>query len=110
MAGKDNLTAVLYGIEDLRLVRKKSETYYNLKKICRNKDQFLFQKIIVSLLQLQITTINKFIVEVLLKMESVGICGSDVHYLVRGRIGPFIVEKPMIIGNEFVFIDLVIVP
>lgn len=37
--------------------------------------------------------------EVLLQMEVVGICGSDVHYLVHGKIGPFVVEKPMIIGN-----------
>jgi len=33
-------------------------------------------------------------------MGCVGICGSDVHYLVNGRIGDFIVEKPMIIGHE----------
>lgn len=33
-------------------------------------------------------------------MDSVGICGSDVHYLVKGRIGDFIVKKPMIIGHE----------
>ncbi|KAF2893448.1 hypothetical protein ILUMI_12733 [Ignelater luminosus] len=33
-------------------------------------------------------------------MEVVGICGSDVHYLVDGRIGPFVVEKPMVIGHE----------
>lgn len=33
-------------------------------------------------------------------MDCVGICGSDVHYLVHGRIGDFIVEKPMIIGHE----------
>lgn len=32
-------------------------------------------------------------------MEVVGICGSDVHYLTKGRIGPFVVEKPMIIGK-----------
>lgn len=38
--------------------------------------------------------------EVLIKMDSVGICGSDVHYLVHGRIGNFVVEKPMIIGHE----------
>lgn len=38
--------------------------------------------------------------EVLIKMDSVGICGSDVHYLHHGRIGNFIVEKPMIIGHE----------
>lgn len=33
-------------------------------------------------------------------MGCVGICGSDVHYLVNGRIGDFILEKPMIIGHE----------
>ncbi|KAJ8950185.1 hypothetical protein NQ318_003174 [Aromia moschata] len=38
--------------------------------------------------------------EVLLQIEVVGICGSDVHYLVHGRIGPFVVNKPMIIGHE----------
>jgi len=38
--------------------------------------------------------------EVLLRMSAVGICGSDVHYLVNGRIGDFIVKAPMIIGHE----------
>lgn len=38
--------------------------------------------------------------EVLLQMEVVGICGSDVHYYVSGRCGPFVVEKPMVIGHE----------
>lgn len=33
-------------------------------------------------------------------MDSVGICGSDVHYLAKGRIGDFILTKPMIIGHE----------
>lgn len=37
-------------------------------------------------------------------MEVVGICGSDVHYWLRGRIGPFIVEKPMIIGTITIII------
>jgi L-iditol 2-dehydrogenase len=31
-------------------------------------------------------------------MEVVGICGSDVHYLVSGKIGPFVVKGPMVIG------------
>lgn len=35
-----------------------------------------------------------------MEMACVGICGSDVHYLVNGRIGDFVVEKPMIIGHE----------
>ncbi|KAK9506693.1 hypothetical protein O3M35_008581 [Rhynocoris fuscipes] len=38
--------------------------------------------------------------EVLLKMGCVGICGSDVHYLVHGRISDFIVKEPMIMGHE----------
>jgi len=38
--------------------------------------------------------------EVLLQMDSVGICGSDVHYLAKGRIGDFILTKPMVIGHE----------
>lgn len=33
-------------------------------------------------------------------MDCVGICGSDVHYLVHGRIGDFIMKAPMIIGHE----------
>ncbi|XP_075860430.1 sorbitol dehydrogenase-like [Microcebus murinus] len=38
--------------------------------------------------------------EVLLKMHSVGICGSDVHYWQHGRIGKFVVEKPTVLGHE----------
>nr|QBH74065.1 alcohol dehydrogenase [Embidopsocus sp. OG4250] len=38
--------------------------------------------------------------EVLLEMACVGICGSDVHYLVHGRIGDFIVKEPMVCGHE----------
>ncbi|XP_063305236.1 sorbitol dehydrogenase [Pelobates fuscus] len=38
--------------------------------------------------------------EVLLKMHSVGICGSDVHYWQHGRIGDFIVKNPMVLGHE----------
>ena len=38
--------------------------------------------------------------EVLLAMRSVGICGSDVHYWVEGRIRDSIVKEPMVIGHE----------
>lgn len=38
--------------------------------------------------------------DVIVKIQAVGICGSDVHYLTHGRIGQFIVEKPMILGHE----------
>ena len=33
-------------------------------------------------------------------MHSVGICGSDVHYLVKGNIGDFVVKEPMVLGHE----------
>ena len=33
-------------------------------------------------------------------VKKVGICGSDVHYVTHGRIGDFVVEKPMILGHE----------
>lgn len=65
---KDNLTAILYGINDIRLEQTAIE----------QPDQD----------------------EVLLEMGCTGICGSDVHYLVNGRIGDFVVRKPMIIGHE----------
>lgn len=38
--------------------------------------------------------------ELLLKTHSVGICGSDVHYWQHGRIGHFIVEKPVVLEHE----------
>ena len=38
--------------------------------------------------------------EVLIKMDSVGICGSDVHYWKDGYLGDFIVTDPLILGHE----------
>jgi L-iditol 2-dehydrogenase len=30
-----------------------------------------------------------------------GVCGSDVHYYLDGRIGDMVVEQPLILGHEF---------
>jgi len=38
--------------------------------------------------------------DVLLKVELVGVCGSDVHYYTTGRIGSDAVEYPFVIGHE----------
>ena len=38
--------------------------------------------------------------EVLLGIQSVGICGSDVHFWTDGRIGDFILQAPMVMGHE----------
>ncbi len=38
--------------------------------------------------------------DVLIRVEHVGICGSDVHYYEHGRIGSIIVRPPFILGHE----------
>jgi L-iditol 2-dehydrogenase len=38
--------------------------------------------------------------DVLLKMQAVGICGSDIHYFKSGKIGDQIVQYPWIVGHE----------
>lgn len=38
--------------------------------------------------------------EVLVKLEYVGICGSDMHYYEAGAIGDFVVEPPFVLGHE----------
>ena len=39
--------------------------------------------------------------EVLLKIATVGTCGSDVHYYLEGGIGDAIVKDPITMGHEF---------
>lgn len=38
--------------------------------------------------------------DVLLKIAMVGVCGSDIHYFVDGRIGSQVVKYPFIVGHE----------
>jgi len=38
--------------------------------------------------------------DVKIKIHTVGICGSDVHYYTHGGIGTFIVKAPMVLGHE----------
>lgn len=38
--------------------------------------------------------------EVLVQVSSVGVCGSDVHYYEHGRIGPHVVDRPLVLGHE----------
>ncbi len=39
--------------------------------------------------------------DVLLQVETVGVCGSDMHYYRTGRIGEMVVRYPFIVGHEF---------
>ncbi len=38
--------------------------------------------------------------DVLIAVRSVGVCGSDVHYWHKRRIGDFVVRGPLILGHE----------
>jgi L-iditol 2-dehydrogenase len=38
--------------------------------------------------------------DVMVRIEAVGVCGSDIHYYTEGRIGSQIVRFPEIIGHE----------
>ena len=38
--------------------------------------------------------------DVRIRIHTVGVCGSDVHYYTHGKIGPFVVEAPMVMGHE----------
>lgn len=38
--------------------------------------------------------------QVLVRVHSVGVCGSDTHYYDHGRIGRFVVESPLVLGHE----------
>lgn len=38
--------------------------------------------------------------EVLVRVEAVGVCGSDVHYYRHGRVGDFVVDAPLVLGHE----------
>lgn len=38
--------------------------------------------------------------DVRIRIHTVGICGSDVHYYTHGKIGPFVVNQPMVLGHE----------
>ncbi|HUT33189.1 MAG TPA: alcohol dehydrogenase catalytic domain-containing protein [Planctomycetota bacterium] len=39
--------------------------------------------------------------QVAVAVEHCGVCGSDVHYFLDGRIGDMVVEAPLVLGHEF---------
>ena len=38
--------------------------------------------------------------DVRVAINTVGVCGSDVHYFTHGRIGDYVVDQPMVLGHE----------
>lgn len=63
-----------------------------------NLTALLYKPKDLRLVQTPIPEINDD--EVLLRMDCVGICGSDVHYWQTGACGHFVLKEPMIMGHE----------
>ena len=38
--------------------------------------------------------------DVLIRMKTIGVCGSDIHYYVHGKIGSQVVQYPFTVGHE----------
>jgi L-iditol 2-dehydrogenase len=38
--------------------------------------------------------------QILVRVKSIGVCGSDVHYYQHGRMGPFAPTEPLVLGHE----------
>ena len=38
--------------------------------------------------------------DVMIRVSSVGVCGSDTHYYRDGRVGGFVVDAPLVLGHE----------
>jgi L-iditol 2-dehydrogenase len=38
--------------------------------------------------------------DVMVRIASVGLCGSDVHFYEEGRVGDLVVDKPLILGHD----------
>jgi L-iditol 2-dehydrogenase len=38
--------------------------------------------------------------EVIVQVTAVGVCGSDIHYYEQGRIGRYVVDRPLVLGHE----------
>ena len=39
--------------------------------------------------------------ELLIQVQAIGICGSDIHYYRDGKIGDWVIERPHVLGHEF---------
>lgn len=70
-----------------------SDTQHGNPSLALNKiDDLSFEDLSIP----QITEPTDVIVEI----KKTGICGSDIHYYAHGKIGQFVLRKPMVMGHE----------
>ncbi|KAH9815463.1 chaperonin 10-like protein [Melampsora americana] len=93
LSGQLNLSAVLYGPKDLRIVSLKVSLVYLLLRFTIH---FLFDG--VELESIPITLPNPH--EVQLLIVATTLCGSDLHYYSLGKNGNFKIQNPLILGHE----------
>jgi threonine dehydrogenase-like Zn-dependent dehydrogenase len=43
---------------------------------------------------------SHYVIEVLIAIRSVGICGTDVHFLKEGHVASFGLPSPTVLGHE----------
>lgn len=53
----------------------------------------------MEMVEVPMPTIEKD-TDVLIRMDRVGVCGSDIHYYVSGKIGSQVVRYPFVVGHE----------
>ena len=64
----------------------------------RNQAAFLMEPQKIELLDCEVPTVGPE--DVLLELEYVGICGSDLHFYQHGKIGRKVLDGPFILGHE----------
>lgn len=68
-------------------------------KMKKMRAAYLFKPGSVSIEEVPVPEIKKD-TDVLVRIRNVGICGSDIHYFLEGKIGSQIVEDKIILGHE----------
>jgi L-iditol 2-dehydrogenase len=60
--------------------------------------------VLTEIRKMELTTVNEPVInrddEVKIKVASIGVCGSDIHYYSEGKIGTQVVEYPFAVGHE----------
>ncbi|MFP7335105.1 NAD(P)-dependent alcohol dehydrogenase [Shouchella clausii] len=67
-------------------------------KVTKTRAAVLHKPFVVEMEERELGSLNPN--DVLIKVMAVGVCGSDVHYYEKGKIGSKKVEKPLIQGHE----------
>ena len=80
------------------IFKMRNEEFGGIETKGRMKAAILYKPMDMRIEEIDVPQISSN--EVLVKMKRVGICGSDVHFYLNGRIASFVVKEPLILGHE----------